>query len=83
MIHFNLIGLWRGQDGTVSVVNYCGVQTPVDARDFIFSVLVLTGPGAHLPSLQWVVEGLFPGCDVAECGTDRPPLSNAKVENEW
>ena len=27
--------------------------------------------------------GLFPGHDVAECGIDRPPLSCAKVKNEW
>ena len=40
MVHMNLIGLWRGQDGIVSVVTYCEVQTPVDARVFIFSVLV-------------------------------------------
>jgi len=40
MVHLKLIGLWRGQDGTFSVVTYCGVQNTVDARDFIFSVLV-------------------------------------------
>jgi hypothetical protein len=52
MVHLNVVGLWRGQDGIVSVVTYCGFQTSVDSRDFIFSLLVKTGPGAHLPSLQ-------------------------------
>jgi len=27
--------------------------------------------------------GVFPGYDVAECGIDHPPLSSAKVKNEW
>jgi len=40
MVYLKLIGHWSGQDGTVSVVTYCGVQNTVDARDFIFSVLV-------------------------------------------
>ena len=83
MDHLNLIGLLRGQDGRVSVVTYCGVQKPVDARGFIFSVLVSTGLGAHLLSFQWVVRGLFPGHDVAECAIDHPPLSSAKFKNEW
>jgi len=39
MVHLNLIGVWRDEDGTVSVVTYCGMQNPMDARDFIFSVL--------------------------------------------
>ena len=39
MVHLKLIGLWSGQDGTVSVVINVGFKT-VDARDFIFSVLV-------------------------------------------
>jgi len=26
---------------------------------------------------------LFPGRDVAECVIDRPPLSGAKVKDEW
>jgi len=82
MLHLNLIVLWRGQDGMVSVVTYCGVQNPVDARDFIFSVLVWTCPGAHPHSLQWE-GGLFLGHDLAESVIVRPPLSSSKVKNEW
>jgi hypothetical protein len=44
MVHLNFIGLWRGQDGTVSVVTYCGVQTPVDARDFYLLCTCLDWP---------------------------------------
>jgi len=40
MIYGSFEPYWalEGQDGIV--VTYCGVQTSVDARDFIFSVLV-------------------------------------------
>jgi hypothetical protein len=84
MVHLNLTGLWRGQDGTVSVMAYCGVQTPVDAKDIICSLSRLAqGPTYPLCNGSLGGGGLFPGRDVAECVIDRPPLSSAKVRNEW
>jgi hypothetical protein len=79
VVHLNLTGLWSGQDGIVGVMTGCGVQTPVSARDFIFSAL-LEWPGTHLPSFQWVLGG----CVLCfKFGINHPPLSSAKVKDEW
>jgi hypothetical protein len=84
MVYLNLIGLWRSQDGIVSVVTYCGVQTPVDARDFYLLRTCLDWPrGPPTLSAMGSGGGLFPVRDMAECGIDCPPLSSSKVKDKW
>ena len=74
----------RCQDGTVSVESYCGDSKPSGCKRFSLLHTCLDWPRGP-PTLFAIgsVGVLFPGRDVAECGIDHPPLSSAKVKNEW
>jgi hypothetical protein len=55
-------------------------SNPSGRKRFYFVRTCLDWPGTHLPSLQWVLGGSFL---CVKCGIDHPPLSSAKVKDEW
>jgi hypothetical protein len=61
-----------------------GVRSPVEAREFSYSLFVQTGSGTHPVSCTMCTGGPFPGAKARpERDADHSPPSSAEVDYEY